>query len=315
MKKNNTQDPSFSRDLLHPKYWGVWFSFGLLALTVNVLPYSVTYKLGCWLGRISMRVTPKRVAVAKRNLQLAFPDMSETEINAFVVKNFENTGFAIFETGIAWFWPNWRFKRLVSEKSIAPLKDLQANKKGVLLVCIHQLNLEIAGRALACAGIPGNGIYRPHSNPAYDFIQFWGRTNYGNGAVNRRNLKKMIRLLRQGAIIMYLPDHDYGHNQSVFVPFFAVEESCTTTGTSILAYTSKCELMPYTALRNENGQYEMVGDQVITSDYPQDDPEAAAAYTNRYVEESILLAPEQWMWVHKRFKSRPDHTQTNSLYN
>jgi len=98
------------------------------------------------------------------------------------------------------------------------------------------------------------------------------------------------------------------------VPFFAVEEACTTTGTSILAYTSKCAIVPGSGFRNSQGKYELIADKSIEDHYPQQDEKAAAAYMNKFVEEIILRAPEQWMWLHKRFKSLPDETQTNARY-
>lgn len=101
----------------------------------------------------------------------------------------------------------------------------------------------------------------------------------------------MIRVLRQGERLFYLPDQDYGHNKSVFVPFFAVEEACTTTGTSILAYTSHCAIVIGSGFRNAQGRYEIMADKSIESDYPQKDETAAAAYMNKFVEEIILRAP------------------------
>lgn len=86
--------PQFSAKLLHPKYWGVWFGFGLLALVVNLLPYSVLLKLGRGLGKLSMKLAKSRVKVARRNLELAFPDKPADEVEAIVEENFKNTGFA-----------------------------------------------------------------------------------------------------------------------------------------------------------------------------------------------------------------------------
>ncbi len=120
--------------------------------------------------------------------------------------------------------------------------------------------------------------------------------------------------MRQGHRLFYLPDQDYGHNKSVFVPFFAVEEACTTTGTSILAYTSKCAIVPGSGFRNADGKYEIIADISIEDEYPKKDEVAAAALMNQYVEKIILRAPEQWLWMHKRFKSVPDETKTNSRY-
>jgi KDO2-lipid IV(A) lauroyltransferase len=124
----------------------------------------------------------------------------------------------------------------------------------------------------------------------------------------------MIRVLRQGHRLFYLPDQDYGHNKSVFVPFFAIENACTTTGTSILAYASHCAIVPGSGFRNAAGKYEIIADQSIEENYPQEDKVAAAAYMNKYVEAIIMRAPEQWMWIHKRFKSNPDPSLNHQRY-
>ncbi|MGI9887644.1 LpxL/LpxP family Kdo(2)-lipid IV(A) lauroyl/palmitoleoyl acyltransferase [Vibrio chagasii] len=298
--------PPFTLALLHPKYWGVWFGFGLLALIVNVLPYRLLLLLGRSLGTLGARYGKKRVAVATRNLELAFPDKPADEVAAMVSENFKNTGMALIETGITWFWPTWRFKRILVDKDTQMLRTHKANGKGVLLCCVHALNLEVTARAMAVLGIPGLGVYRPHNNPAYEFIQYRGRTQNGNRLIHRKDVKRMIRILRQGEILFYLPDHDYGRNKSVFVPFFAVPDACTTTGTSILAYTSRCAIVPGSGFRNDNGKYEIMADESIEDNYPQKDEKAAAAYMNSYLEKIILRAPEQWMWLHKRFKTMED---------
>ena len=243
--------PPFQLSLLHPKYWGVWFGFGLLAFIVNVLPYRALLMIGRSLGALGARYGKKRVAITARNLELAFPDKPADEVDAMVQENFKNTGMALIETGITWFWPTWRFKRLLVDKDTQALRTHQQNGKGVLLCCVHALNLEITARGMAVLGIPGLGVYRPHNNPAYEFIQYRGRTQNGNRLIHRKDVKRMIKVLRKGEILFYLPDHDYGRNKSVFVPFFAVKDACTTTGTSILAYTSKCALVPGSGFRNE----------------------------------------------------------------
>lgn len=312
--RTTVEKPKFSIALMHPKYWGVWFGFGLLALIVNILPYSVLFRIGRGIGQLGMRVGKSRVHIAKRNLELSFPDLSESEIDNMVTENFKNTGMALIETGITWFWPTWRFKRILVAKDIEQLKRLDKEGKGALLCCVHSLNLEITARAFGVLGLQGYGVYRPHSNPAYEFIQYRGRSHNGNQLVYRRDIKQMIRVLRDGHRLFYLPDQDYGHNKSVFVPFFAVEEACTTTGTSIIAYTSKCAIVPGSGFRNADGKYEIIADRDISADYPKKNEVAAAAYMNKFVEEIIMRAPEQWMWLHKRFKSLPDHTLTNSRY-
>ncbi|OLQ86115.1 lipid A biosynthesis lauroyl acyltransferase [Vibrio panuliri] len=312
--RTHVKKPEFSLALLHPKHWGVWLGFGLLALLVNLLPYALLLKLGRALGLLGMKLAKSRVTIARRNFELAFPQMSAEEVDAKVIENFKNTGMALIETGITWFWPTWRFKRILVAKDIETLQTLNAEGKGVLLCCVHALNLEITARAFGVLGLSGYGAYRPHSNPAYEFIQYRGRTRNGNQLIYRRDLKQMIRILRDGERLFYLPDQDYGHNKSVFVPFFAVDEACTTTGTSILHYTSKCAIVTGSGFRNPAGKYEIIANTRVDLDYPQKDETAAAAYMNHYIEEVIMRAPEQWMWLHKRFKSLPDETLTNSRY-
>lgn len=311
--KHVIEKPPFTISLLHPKYWGVWAGFGLLALIVNLLPYSLLYGLGRSIGKLGMRIGKKRVHVATRNLELAFPDKSADEVAAIVEENFKNTGMALIETGITWFWPTWRFKRILIDKDTKAIRDKHENGKGVLLCCVHALNLEITARAAAVLGFPGFGAYRPHNNPAYEFIQYRGRTRNGNTLIERRDLKRMIKVLRQGEILFYLPDHDYGANKSVFVPFFAIQDACTTTGTSILAYTSKCAIIPGSGFRNSDGKYEIIADECIEGNYPQKDEKSAAAYMNTYVEKIILRAPEQWMWLHKRYKTMEDPSQPKGI--
>ncbi|WP_114766023.1 LpxL/LpxP family Kdo(2)-lipid IV(A) lauroyl/palmitoleoyl acyltransferase [Vibrio rhodolitus] len=313
-KRTHVDKPEFKLALLHPKHWGVWLGFGLLALLVNLLPYALLLRLGRAIGLLGMKLGKSRVSIARRNFELAFPNMAPEEIEAKVVENFKNTGMALIETGITWFWPTWRFKRLLVAKDISLLESLRDEGKGVLLCCVHALNLEITARAFGVLGLQGYGAYRPHSNPAYEFIQYRGRTRNGNQLIYRRDLKQMIRVLREGERLFYLPDQDYGHNKSVFVPFFAVPEACTTTGTSILHYTSQCAVITGSGFRNSAGKYEIIASPRIDLDYPKKDETAAAAYMNHYIEQVILRAPEQWMWLHKRFKSLPDETQTNSRY-
>ncbi|WP_162047413.1 LpxL/LpxP family Kdo(2)-lipid IV(A) lauroyl/palmitoleoyl acyltransferase [Vibrio taketomensis] len=313
MDNNKYTKPTFSLALLHPKNWGVWIGFGLLAIIVNILPYAVLFRLGRALGSLGMKYGKKRVHVTQRNLELAFPEKSEQERQAIVEDNFKNTGLALIETGITWFWPTWRFKRLIIAKDIDLLWKYKQENKGVLLCCVHALNLEITARAFAVLGVGGYGAFRPHNNPAYNFIQYWGRTHNGNKLIDRKDLKQMIRVLRDGERLFYLPDHDYGRNKSAFVPFFAVEDACTTTGTSILANTSHCAIVMGSGFRNDAHKYEIMADTAIEENYPRKDLVAAAAYTNKFVEMVILRAPSQWMWLHKRYKTMQDESVPKSI--
>lgn len=265
-------------------------------------------KLGRGLGKLSMKLAKSRVKVARRNLELAFPDKPADEVEAIVEENFKNTGFAFLEMGMTWFWPTWRLKRRIRTINLEQAIEFEKEGRGVLLCHPHTLNLEISARAFAVLGYPGSGVYRPHNNPAYDFIQYWGRTHNGNKLVDRKNVKEMIRVLKRGERLFYLGDHDYGRNKSVFVPFFAVEDACTTTGANILFGMTDCAMIPVTGFRDANGQYELNLASTIHENFPKKDVEAGAAMMNKAYEEVILRQVDQWMWLHKRYKTMQDES-------
>jgi len=125
MSNDKYAKPTFSLSLLHPRNWGVWLGFGCLAIIVNILPYSLLYRFGRFIGHIGMKYGKSRVHITQRNLELAF------------------------------FWPTWRFKRIIIDKDTQLLRQYTAEKQGVLLCCVHALNLEITARALQLHPILG----------------------------------------------------------------------------------------------------------------------------------------------------------------
>lgn len=305
------KSPQFKKSFLQPKYWLTWFGIGLLYILV-LLPYPVIYWLGTRLGRFSKVFLKKRVQIAERNLELCFPQMPKSEREALVNKNFESVGMGLFETGMAWFWPDWRIKRWFKVSGIEHIKKVKDSGQGILLIGIHFLTLELGARILGICN-PGVGVYRPNDNPVMDWLQTWGRLRSNKFMIDRKDVKGMIRSLKAGEIIWYAPDHDYGPHKSVFVPLFAVDKAATTTGTYILAKTSKPALIPFTPKRLPEGKgYELIISPPV-ADFPIDDEENTAKAMNKVVEQEILRAPDQYMWLHRRFKTRPEGDA--SLYN
>ncbi|MCT8350781.1 Kdo(2)-lipid IV(A) acyltransferase [Photorhabdus kayaii] len=297
------QAPSFQRSLLHPRYWPTWFGIGLLYLLV-LLPYPIIYRIGTRLGRFSMRFLKKRAKVAERNLELCFPDMPQEERNALLIKNFESVGMGIFETGMAWFWPDWRIERWFKVTGRENIQKIQTTGQGIIVIGIHFLTLELGARILGLLN-PGIGVYRPNDNPAMDWLQTWGRLRSNKYMLDRKDVKGMIRCLKNGEVVWYAPDHDYGPRKSVFAPLFAVEHAATTTGTSILARLADPAMIPFTPRRLPDGKgYELIIQPAVAG-FPKDDEVKAAAFMNRVVEQEILQAPDQYMWLHRRFKTRP----------
>lgn len=299
-----THLPKFSPSLLHPRYWLTWCGIGLLWLVVQ-LPYPIIYRLGCGIGRLAMRLMKRRVRIAHRNLELCFPHMPEPEREQMVKKNFESVGMGVMETGMAWFWPDHRIKRWVDVSGMEDTKMHFDQGQGILLIGVHFLTLELGARVFGMH-IPGIGVYRPNDNPLLDWLQTWGRLRSNKTMIDRKDLKGMVRALKNGDVVWYAPDHDYGPRASVFVPFFAVEQTATTSGTWMLAKMSKACLVPFVPRRKPNGRgYELMMLEGELSP-PLESAEETAAWMNKVVERCILMAPEQYMWLHRRFKTRPE---------
>lgn len=301
-----THLPQFSRALLHPRYWPLWFGIGLLYLLV-MLPYPVIMRIGRVIGRITMSVMKRRAFIARRNIELCFPHLNDTERQTLIKKNFESVGMGLMETGMAWFWSDRRMQRWMQVFGIEPVKEQIASHKGILLIGVHFLTLEIGARMFGLQ-IPGIGVYRPNDNPVIDWLQTWGRLRSNKTMLDRKDLKGMIRALKNSDVIWYAPDHDYGRRSSVFVPFFGVKDAATTTGTWMLAKTSKAAIVPFVPRRKPDGSgYELILLKPECSP-PLDSPEATALWMNEIIEQCIMMAPEQYMWLHRRFKTRPAGT-------
>lgn len=195
--------------------------------------------------------------------------------------------------------------RWTETSGVNEVVELLEQKQGILLIGIHFLTLEMGARMYGMF-TPGIGVYRPNDNPLIDWLQTWGRLRSNKTMLDRKNLKGMVRALKEGEILWYAPDHDYGPASSVFAPLFAVEQAATTTGTWMLAKMSGATIVPFVPRRKPNGMgYELIS---LTPERtpPLASAEVTAAWMNQIIEQCILMAPEQYMWLHRRFKTRPE---------
>lgn len=280
----------------------------LLALMylLSLLPYRVQFFLGKHIGRLAIKLMKNRRHTIYRNLELCFPLMSVSERESLVKKNIDNSGLALFETGMAWFWSDARVSRHVTIKGMEHMEQLEREGKGALMVAVHSMNLELGARAFGIKKA-GMGVYRPNNNPCFDYFQYQGLLRSNRTLIDRKDVKGMLRALKTGERVWYAPDHDYGLRRSTFAPLFAVEQACTTTGTSLLVDASHCAVVPFTMVRDDDkvGHYTLTICQPVEG-FPHKDPEAAAVFINKIVEQSIMAAPSQYMWLHRRFKNRPE---------
>ncbi|MEO2268284.1 LpxL/LpxP family Kdo(2)-lipid IV(A) lauroyl/palmitoleoyl acyltransferase [Pseudoalteromonas sp. YIC-656] len=295
---------SFQLAFFAPKYWPSWLSIFLL-YTLSWLPQSWQLAMGKMLGRLVHRFVKKRRKIAEVNVALCYPNMSKEDQAKLVLQNMENTGMAIFESAMAWWWPQWRINRIVG--SITGLEHIdKANNEGcgVLLMAPHYLHLEMSSRIMGTQR-QAVGFYRPHNNALMDYFTTKGRLRSNKYLVGKRDVKGLLKAIKDKNFCYYLPDQDYGRKRSVFAPFFAVEQAASTTGTLIFASAKYCKTLSIESRRDEHGKYHLAV-QPALENFPSGDEVADVTAVNERMEEAINKAPEQYMWLHRRFKTRPD---------
>lgn len=293
----------FTLALLHPRYWFTWFGLGVLWLLVQ-LPYPALLWLGSTLGSLSRRFLKRRESIGRRNLELCFPALSPEEREHLITENFKSIGMALLETGMAWFWPDHRVRKWFDVEGLENLQRAQAKHRGVMVIGVHFMSLELGGRVMGLCR-PMMATYRPHNNPVLEFVQTRGRLRSNKAMIDRRNLKGLVSALKKGEAVWFAPDQDYGRKGSVFAPFFAMQNTATTNGTFVISRLSGAAMLTITMIRRkDNAGYRLyIGDML--TDYPSGNEQAAAGYINKKIEDEILRAPEQYLWVHRRFKTRP----------
>ncbi|AYC32230.1 lipid A biosynthesis lauroyl acyltransferase [Pseudomonas cavernae] len=297
--------PRFRSYFLHPRFWLMWLGLGLLWLLVQ-LPYPLLLRLGRGLGVLMYSLAVSRRQIAARNLELCFPELSVAERKRLLQENFASTGIAFFEMAISWWWPKKRLRRLAHIEGLEHLKQAQAEGQGVILMAVHFTTLEI-GAALLGQQHTIDGMYREHKNPLFDYLQRSGRErhNLDATAVERDDVRGMLKLLRAGRAIWYAPDQDYGPKQSLFTPLFGIQ-AATVTATSKFARLGRARVLPFTQLRlADDSGYRLVVHPPL-ADFPGESEETDCLRINQWVESAIRACPEQYLWAHRRFKTRPE---------
>ena len=295
----------FDIAFLHPRYWLLWFGLGLLWL-ITQLPYKVLLRLGRALGALMQRVARSRRHIVTRNIELCFTHLSVAERDALVRENFASMGIAFFEMAMSWWWPKKRLSRLVQVQGLEHLQAAQEQGQGAILMAIHFTTLEI-GAALLGQQHTIDGMYRAHDNPVFDYVQRRGRERHNADAqaIEREDVRGMLKVLRKGRAIWYAPDQDYGPKQSVFVPLFGVP-AATVTATSKFAKLGRAQVIPMTQTRLPNGQGYLIKIEPALSDFPGESDEQDCLRLNQWIERAIAQQPEQYLWAHRRFKTRPE---------
>ncbi|WP_369601173.1 LpxL/LpxP family Kdo(2)-lipid IV(A) lauroyl/palmitoleoyl acyltransferase [Hahella sp. SMD15-11] len=291
------------REHLHPRYWPTWLGLALLWLAAW-LPLRAQYALGRALGRLAMRALPKRRHIADTNLKLCFPELSEPARQALLRKTFESNGIGLFEAARAWFRSPESMRPRTRVEGLEHLKAALQQGKGVILLGGHYSTLDLGG-ALYTLFAEADVMQRDHDNPVFNLVMTRSRQRLYGTVLNKDDLRGLIRCLRHNRVVWYATDQDYGRQGSVFAPFFG-QPAATLTTTARLARRTGAAVVPFSHFREDDDSGYTLHFEPALADYPSGDDVADATRTNQAIERAIRRHPDQYLWMHRRFKTEPD---------
>ena len=284
----------------------------LLALLwlLHCLPLGVQARLGRGLGRLLYPLARARRGIALRNIALCFPEQTHTEHEALARDHFRWLGRSILERGLLWYASPERLKRLIHVEGDVLLAE--RSERPVMWLAPHFMALDVAGASvLLFQTRKGISIYQAQSDPVMDAAMRRGRLRLGNAEIFPRDGagKALFRAIRRGDAFFNLPDMDFGERDAAFVPFFGIP-AATLLAPSRLARALNMVVQPVVAETLPGGAGYRVRFLPPWTDFPTDDPVADTTRMNQWIESEIRRLPAQYLWVHKRFKTRPQGQDT-----
>ena len=295
--------PRFNpRDFLHPRYLPTWIGLGLLRLTA-MLPYGLIIMLGTILGWCSFYLMPSRRRITRSNIRLCFPELNQAQQRKLIKQNFYDSSIAMLESPLAWWGSDQKLKAIHQVEGLEHLQAAQAEGKGIILLGAHYTTLEIGGRLLAYH-IDWCPTFKRAHNKLFNSVMASSRQRVHGRLLASSDMRGIINYLKQNGIIWFAPDQDFGRRGSVFAPFMNVATS-TLTMTARLAKTTQAKVLPMYSERLPGTQGYRVRIGQALPGFPSGDDVADATAINHAIEVQVRRRPSQYLWGHRRFKTRP----------
>ena len=273
--------------------------FGFM-YAVHFLPLALVAAIGNAVGTVAFWLIPERRKVTRINLEKCFPELKKAEREKLARSHFRAFCRSFVERGILWWAPRRRIERLVR---VEGLDNLPKGKR-IILFAPHFVGLDATLLRLSLER-PVAMMYSRQKDPRFEALLYRGRTRFGGQMFPRQaGVKEGLRAIESGALYYYLPDLDYGPKRSVFVPFFGVP-AATVTGLSYIARQTQAVVVPCVTRMLPGGAGYQARLYPPWTDFPSGDDVADARRMLAFVEERVREMPEQYFWLHKRFKTRP----------
>jgi len=285
-----------------PRYWPVWFGMGILRL-VCLLPHNAALAAGRFFGRLVHASGGSRRAIVRRNIELCFPDLTPAERDALARRHFDALGMALIEMGLGRWASDAHVAKISRLVGLEHLRAALDSGRGVIMLSAHFTTLELMGRLLKTKIPPFDAVFRKNRSEFMTELQRTGREMSADTTIEKRDIKKMVRSLRNNRAVWYAPDQSYNRKGAIVASFFGVP-CMHATATSTLARLGDALVVPFFPRRLDDGTYELILLPAM-KDFPTDDP---AADTQRYIallETHIRKCPEQYFWIHRKFKDLP----------
>jgi len=285
-------------DLVTPKYWPTWFGLGVLR-ALEWLPFPVQRRVGFALGTLIRQPPLAYVRIARRNIDLCLPEWSAADRSALVDRHFESLGMALCETANTWWSSDRRVNKLAEVHGLDNLRAALAKGRGAIMIGGHFTTIEIATRILGTV-VPLNVVYRPTKNALLSHTMHKSFCKNGK-PIAHNDIRSMIRALKNNEAVWYAPDQSYRNKGAAMVKFFGIP-AATTTATSRLARISGAAVLTYFPERLPGTAGYRVHIGAALDNFPGADPGQDAARFNGLLEAQIRRVPEQYLWIHRRFK-------------
>ena len=285
--------------LLAPRYWPTWAGMLVLRL-LAFLPYSLLVGLGRGLGMVMRRLPLQFVRTARRNIELCLPELSAQARERLLARHFESLGIALMEIPFAWWSDAAAVKKIVQIEGREHLESALSHGKGVILLTAHFTPLEMGGRILASVA-PVKFLYRPTKNEVLAMFISRCRRQHGGDPIARDDIRTLITALKRNECVWYAPDQCYRKKGAEMVPMFGIP-AATNTLTSRLARMTGATVLPYFFERLPGSRGYRAVIHPPFENFPSDSPAADTARFHRMIEAQIRNVPEQYLWIHRRFK-------------